>query len=158
MFVAGISLYSAMIFSIVQLPGCDPVGDQGVQLDRDDVQSFDFVHTPMLYAFGFIGLFTMGGLTGLFLAALGVDVHVTRHLFRHRAFPLHHGGRHGHGVSGRAALLVAEDHRPNVSRGWGKLAALIVFLGFNLTFFPQFILGYLGMPRRYGNIRRSFRC
>ena len=104
----------------------------------------------MLYALGFIGLFTIGGLTGLFLAALAVDVHRHRHLFRHRPFPLHHGRRHGDGLSGRAALLVAEDHRAHLSGDAGAtIAALMIFVGFNLTFFPQFVLGYLGMPRRY---------
>ena len=104
----------------------------------------------MLYAFGFIGLFTIGGLTGLFLACARHRRARHRHLLRGRALPLHHGGRRGHGLPGRPALLVAEDDRPHVSRKAGrKLSALIIFLGFNLTFFPQFILGYLGMPRRY---------
>ena len=75
--------------------------------------------TPMLYAFGFIGLFTIGGLTGLFLAALAIDVHVHRHLLRRGALPLHHGGRHGHGLPRRPALLVAEDDRPHVPRRLG---------------------------------------
>ena len=104
----------------------------------------------MLYALGFIGLFTIGGLTGLFLAAVGLDVHVHRHLLRRRALPLHHGRRHGDGLPRRAALLVAEDQRTPVSAScWRKISAAIIFVGFNLTFFPQFILGYLGMPRRY---------
>ena len=58
----------------------------------------------MLYAFGFIGLFTVGGLTGLFLACLGVNVHVHRHLLHRRPLSLHHGGRRGDGLHGRAAL------------------------------------------------------
>ena len=44
---------------------------------------------------------------------------------------------------------MAQDHRAHVSRGWAKLSALLVFVGFNTTFFPQFILGYMGLPRRY---------
>ena len=40
--------------------------------------------------------------------------------------------------------------------GWGKLAAMIIFVGFNLTFFPQFVLGYLGMPRRYWQYKPEF--
>ncbi|MFZ0287254.1 MAG: cbb3-type cytochrome c oxidase subunit I, partial [Terriglobales bacterium] len=105
--------------------------------------------TPMLYAFGFIGLFTMGGLTGLFLAALGIDVHVTDTYFVIAHF-------HYIMVGGAVMGYLGGMHYwwPKISGRlypeWlGKFAALIVFLGFNLTFFPQFILGYMGMPRRY---------
>ena len=109
--------------------------------------------TPMLYAFGFIGLFLVGGLTGLFLAAVGLDIHVHRHLLRRGALPLHHGGRHADGVPRRAPLLVAEDHGPAcIPEGWAKLSALLVFVGFNLTFFPQFIAG---LPRA---CRAATRC
>lgn len=105
--------------------------------------------TPMLYAMGFIGLFTIGGLTGLFLAALGLDVHVTDTYFVIAHF-------HYVMVGGAVLGYLGGIHFwwPKISgrmypESWGRLAALIVFIGFNLTFFPQFILGYLGMPRRY---------
>jgi len=42
--------------------------------------------------------------------------------------------------------------------GWGRFSALVIFVGFNLTFLPQFVAGYLGMPRRYHAYRRSFQC
>jgi cytochrome c oxidase subunit 1 len=103
----------------------------------------------MLYAFGFIGLFTMGGLTGLFLAALGVDVHVTDTYFIVAHF-------HYIMVGGMVMAYIGGLHYwwPKMTgrmypEGWAKLSALIIFLGFNLTFFPQFVLGYMGMPRRY---------
>ena len=150
MFVAGQSVYAALIFSIlsflVAIPSAVKVFNWTATLYKGSISC----ETPMLYALGFIGLFTIGGLTGLFLAALGLDVHVHRHLLRRRALPLHHGRRHDHGLPRRPALLVAEDHRPAVPRGAGRSSrAAIIFIGFNLTFFPQFILGYLGMPRRY---------
>ena len=105
--------------------------------------------TPMLYAFGFIGLFTIGGLTGCSWRPWRRRPRA-RHLFRHRALPLHHGRRMVMALSRRNALLVAEDDRPHVSGRLGaSSSALLVFVGFNLTFFPQFMLGYLGMPRRY---------
>ena len=108
--------------------------------------SFD---TPLLYAFGFIGLFTIGGLTGLFLASLGLDVHVHDTYFVVAHF-------HYIMVGGTVMAYMGGIHYwwPKISgrmypEGWGKLSALLVFVGFNLTFFPQFIVGYLGMPRRY---------
>jgi len=53
-------------------------------------------------------------------------------------------------------FLVSKDHRPAVPRKLGRIGAAIVFIGFNLTFFPQFILGYLGMPRRYASYAPEF--
>jgi cytochrome c oxidase subunit 1 len=105
--------------------------------------------TPMLYALGFIGLFTMGGLTGVFLASLGMDIHLTETYFIVAHF-------HYVMVGGMVSAYMAGLHFwwPKITgrmypESLGRLAAVILFIGFNLTFFPQFILGYLGMPRRY---------
>ena len=105
--------------------------------------------TPMLYAFGFIGLFTIGGLTGLFLATLGIDVHLTDTYFVVAHF-------HYVMVGGMVMAYMGGMHFwwPKMTgklypEGWAKFSALLVFAGFNLTFFPQFIAGYLGQPRRY---------
>ncbi|HEX3106866.1 MAG TPA: cytochrome c oxidase subunit I [Terriglobales bacterium] len=149
MFVAGISLYSALVFSflsfMVAIPSAVKVFNWTATMYKGSI-SFS---TPMLYAFGFIGLFTIGGLTGLFLATLGVDVHVhdTYFVIAHFHYVM---------VGGAVMGYLGGIHFwwPKISgrmypEGWGRLAALIVFLGFNLTFFPQFIVGYLGMPRRY---------
>jgi cytochrome c oxidase subunit 1 len=149
MFVAGISLYSALVFSflsfLVAVPSAVKIFNWTATMYKGSV-SFS---TPMLYAFGFIGLFTIGGLTGLFLATLGVDVHVhdTYFVIAHFHYVM---------VGGAVMGYLGGIHFwwPKISgrmypEAWGRLAALIVFLGFNLTFFPQFIVGYLGMPRRY---------
>jgi cytochrome c oxidase subunit 1 len=107
------------------------------------------LESPMLYAIGFIGLFTIGGLTGLFLAAMGLDIHMhdTYFVVAHFHYIMVGGAIMGYlgglhywwpKITGR---LYAE--------GWAKVGAVMVFLGFNLTFFPQFVAGYLGMPRRY---------
>ena len=111
---------------------------------------------PMLYALGFIGLFTIGGLTGLFLAALGADVHLTQTYFVVAHF-------HYVMVGGMVSAFFAGLHYwwPKITgrmypEMWGRVGALIIFIGFNLTFFPQFILGYLGMPRRYHSYPPEF--
>jgi cytochrome c oxidase subunit 1 len=107
------------------------------------------LQTPLLYALGFIGLFTMGGLTGLFLASLAVDVHLTDTYFVVAHF-------HYIMVGGMVVAYMGGLHYwwPKItgrmySEPWAKLAAITIFLGFNLTFFPQYIMGFLGMPRRY---------
>jgi cytochrome c oxidase subunit 1 len=149
MFVAGQSVYASMVFSmlsyLVAVPSAIKVFNWTATLYKGSIS----YETPMLYAFGFIGLFTMGGLTGTFLASLGFDVHVTDTYFVVAHF-------HYIMVGGTMMAYLGGLHYwwPKISgrmypEGWAKLSALVVFLGFNLTFFPQFIMGYLGMPRRY---------
>jgi len=149
MFVSGQSVYAGLIFSVlsylVAIPSAIKVFNWTSTLYKGTVT----YETPMLYALGFIGLFTIGGLTGLFLAALAVDVHVhdTYFVIAHFHYIM---------VGGMVMAYLGGIHYwwPKISgrlypEWWARLSALVVFLGFNLTFFPQFILGYLGMPRRY---------
>jgi cytochrome c oxidase subunit 1 len=149
MFVSGMSVYAALIFSFltffVGVPSAIKVFNWTATMYKGSIS----YATPMLYVFGFLGLFTIGGLTGLFLATLGVDVHVTDTYFVVAHF-------HYIMVGGVLMAYLGGMHFwwPKISgrmypEGWGRLAALIVFVGFNLTFFPQFVVGYLGMPRRY---------
>ena len=97
----------------------------------------------------FIGLFTIGGLTGLFLACLAYDVYVTDTYFVVAHF-------HYIMVGGMVTAYFGGLHYwwPKITgrlypEYWARAAAILIFVGFNLTFFPQFILGVLGMPRRY---------
>jgi cytochrome c oxidase subunit 1 len=149
LFVSTQSVYAGMVFSFlsyfVAVPSAIKIFNWTATLYKGSI-SFE---TPMLYAFGFIGLFTIGGLTGLFLASLGLDVHVTDTYFVIAHF-------HYVMVGGTIMAYMGGLHFwwPKMTgrmypEGWAKLSAGIIFLGFNLTFFPQFILGYLGMPRRY---------
>jgi cytochrome c oxidase subunit 1 len=156
MFVAGISLYSALIFSVlsylVAVPSAIKVFNWTATLYKGSIT----FSTPILYAFGFIGLFTMGGLTGLFLAALGVDVHVTDTYFVVAHFHYIMVGGVVMGYMGGLHYWWPKISGRMYPEGWGRLAALIVFIGFNLTFFPQFVLGYIGMPRRYWQYPEEF--
>jgi len=149
MFVAGISLYSALVFSflsyLVAVPSAIKVFNWTATMYKGSVT----FSTPMLYAMGFIGLFTIGGLTGLFLACLGIDVHVHDTYFVIAHFHYVMVGGAVLGYLGGIHFLWPKITGKLYPEGWGRTAAIIVFIGFNLTFFPQFILGYLGMPRRY---------
>jgi cytochrome c oxidase subunit 1 len=149
MFVTGMSMYAGLYFSLlsmfVAVPSAIKVFNWTATMFRGSIS----YETPMLYAFGFIGLFTIGGLTGLFLATLGMDVHLTDTYFVVAHF-------HYVMVGGMVLAYMGALHFwwPKITGrmypdGWGKFSALLVFVGFNLTFFPQFILGYLGQPRRY---------
>ncbi len=149
MFVSSQSPYAGMIFSIlsmlVAVPSAVKVFNWTATLYEGSV-SWD---TPMLYALGFIGLFTIGGLTGVMLATLGIDIHVHDTYFVVAHF-------HYIMVGGAIMGFLGGLHFwwPKITGRlypifWSKFAAIVIFLGFNLTFFPQFLLGYLGMPRRY---------
>jgi cytochrome c oxidase subunit 1 len=149
MFVAGMAPYAALVFSalsyLVAVPSAIKVFNWTATLYRGSI----WLQTPMLFALGFIALFTIGGLTGLFLAATGLDVHVhdTYFVVAHFHFIM---------VGGTVMAYMGGLHFwwPKISgrmypEGWAKLSALIIFVGFILTFLPQFLLGTQGMPRRY---------
>jgi cytochrome c oxidase subunit 1 len=149
LFTSSQSVYAALIFSVlsfvVAIPSAVKVFNWMATLYGGAI-SFE---APMLYALGFIGLFTVGGLTGLFLAAVGFDLHVHDTYFVVAHF-------HYIMVGGAVLAFLGGLHFwwPKMfgrmyPEAPAKAAAVIVFIGFNLTFFPQFILGYLGMPRRY---------
>ncbi len=149
MFVSSQSMYAGMIFSLlsflVAIPSAIKVFNWTATLYKGSIA----YQTPMLYAFGFIGLFTLGGLTGLFLATLAVDVHVHDTYFVVAHFHYIMVGGAIMGYLGGLHFWWPKMTGRMYPEGWARVAAAILFVGFNLTFFPQFILGFLGMPRRY---------
>ncbi len=149
LFVSSQSVYAGMIFSFlsfaVAIPSAIKVFNWTATLYKGSI-SFD---TPLLYALGFIGLFTIGGMTGLFLASLGVNVHVTDTYFIVAHFHYIMVGGAMFGYLGGLHYWWPKISGRMYPDGWGRFSALLIFVGFHLTFFPQFIAGYLGMPRRY---------
>ena len=149
MFVTGQSVYAGLIFSLlsflVAIPSAIKVFNWTSTLYKGSI-SYD---APMLYALGFIGLFTMGGLTGMFLASLATDVHLNGTYFIVAHFHYIMVGGAVMGYLGGLHFWWPKISGRLYPNGWAAFAAVIIFIGFNLTFFPQFVLGYLGMPRRY---------
>lgn len=149
MFVSSQSMYEGVVFSLISflvaVPSAIKIFNWTATLYKGNIR----LQTPMIYALGFIGLFTVGGLTGLFLGSIGTDVHLTATYFVVAHF-------HYVMVGGTILAFLGALHYwwPKMTgrlypEGIAKLNSVLVFIGFNLTFFPQFIVGWLGMPRRY---------
>ena len=149
MFVSGQSVYAGLVFSFmsfaVAIPSAIKVFNWTATLYKGSIS----YQAPMLYALGFIGLFTMGGLTGLFLATLAVDVHLHDTYFVIAHFHYIMVGSSVMGYLGGIHFWWPKITGRLYPDAWARFAAGVIFVGFNLTFFPQYVVGYLGMPRRY---------
>ena len=149
MFVSSQSMYESVVFSLISflvaVPSAIKIFNWTTTIYKGNV----VLQSPMLYAICFLGIFTVGGLTGLFLGSVGTDVHLTATYFVVAHF-------HYVMVGGTMLAFLGGLHYwwPKMtgrlySDGIARVNAIIMFVGFNLTFFPQFILGWMGMPRRY---------
>lgn len=156
LFVNGIGTGAAVVFSVlsfaVAVPSAVKVYNWTATIYKGRIR----LQTPMLYAMGYIGLFVLGGLTGLFLATLAIDEHVHGTYFVVAHF-------HYIMVGGTMLAFLGGLHFwwPKFTgrlypEAWGRISAFLIFIGFNVTFFPQFLLGYLGMPRRYHDYPPEF--
>ena len=149
MFYNGMSPYAGLTFSlmsfIVAVPSAIKVYNWAATIHKGSIR----LDTPMLYALGWIGLFVIGGVTGLMLASTALDgqVHDTYFVVAHFHYIM---------VGATVVAFMGGLHFwwPKItgrkySEPWGRVSALLMFIGFNMTFAPQYVLGYMGMPRRY---------
>ncbi|MGH9453763.1 MAG: cytochrome c oxidase subunit I [Terriglobia bacterium] len=156
MFLSGESLYSGIFFSAMSMAVAIPSAVKVFNWTATMYKGSISYSAPMLYAIGFIGLFTIGGLTGVFLATLAIDqaLHDTYFIIAHFHYVMVGGAIMGY--MGGLHYWWPKMTGRMYSDYWARLAALIIFVGFNLTFGPQFILGFLGMPRRYATYPPNF--
>ena len=156
MFDAGISPYSGLVFSFLSFAVAVPTAIKIFSWTCTLYKGSVALETPMLYMFGFMGLFTIGGLTGVMLATLGLDMHMHDTYFVVAHFHYVMVGGAVMGYLGAIHFWWPKMTGKMYHEFWGKISAAIIFIGFNLTFFPQYIVGYLGMPRRYHSYPPEF--
>ena len=149
MFTSGQSEFAAMVFSFLTFLVGIPSGIKMFNWLATLYKGSITFETPMLYTLSFMFLFAIGGFTGIMLGALSVDVHLhdTYFVVAHFHYVM---------MGGTVMAFLAGIHYwwPKIwgrmyNEFWAKIAALLIFVGFNVTFFSQFILGAKGMPRRY---------
>jgi len=156
MFTSGQSVLAGTIFSAITFLIAIPTAIKIFNWVSTMYKGRIHLDTPMLYALAFLWVFTIGGLTGIFLAVMGVDIHLHDTYFVVAHFHYVMMGGAITGFLGGLHYWFPKAFGKMYNEKTGQLGALIVFAGLNLTFFPQFILGSRGMPRRYYNYLPDF--
>ncbi len=151
LFVSGQSPMAGTIFSALSFAVAIPSGIKVFNWTATLYKGSIRLKTPMLYALGFLVLFAIGGLTGLWVACLGADVHLHDTYFVVSHFHYVMVGSMLFAFLGGFYYWWPKMFGKMYSERWGVLAMITIFIGFNLTFFPQFIAGTHGMPRRYAD-------
>jgi cytochrome c oxidase subunit 1 len=156
MFVAGQSELAATIFSFITFFIAIPSGVKVWNWLATLYKGSIALTAPMLWALAFLFLFTIGGLTGIFLGMLSVDIHLhdTYFVVAHFHYVM---------MGGTVMAFMGGLHHwwPKMtgrmySEAWARVSVFLVFMGFNFTFFSQFIMGSRGMPRRYFSYLEQF--
>jgi cytochrome c oxidase subunit 1 len=156
MFVSGQSALAATVFSFLTFAVAVPTGIKVFSWVATLYKGSIRFTTPMWYTLVFLFLFSIGGLTGLFLGTLAVDVHLhdTYFVVAHFHYVMM-GGTFIAFLGGIFHWWPKITGKMYSEKG-GAASALLVFIGFNLTFFSQFVMGSRGMPRRYYNYLEEF--
>jgi cytochrome c oxidase subunit 1 len=156
MFVSGQSPLANAIFSLltfsVSIPSAIKVFNWLATLYRGSID----LKTPMFYALGFILLFSIGGLTGLFLGTLATDIHFHDTYFVVAHFHYVMMGSTLFAFLGGIHYWFPKMFGKMYNEYMGRFACVLTFIGFNLTFFVQFVAGAQGMPRRYANYQDQY--
>jgi cytochrome c oxidase subunit 1 len=149
MFVSGQSEIAGVVFSfltmLVGVPTAIKMFNWLATLYRGSIQ----FQSPMLFALGFLFLFAIGGVTGIMLAVIGLDVHFHDTYFVVAHFHYVMVGGTLMALMGGFYYWLPKMFGKMYNEGWARMSFVFIFIGFNVTFFPQFVLGAMGMPRRY---------
>jgi cytochrome c oxidase subunit 1 len=149
MFVSGQSGLAGIIFSFLTMLVGVPTAIKTFNWVATMYQGSVRFESPMLYAMGFLFLFTIGGVTGIMLATVGLDVHFHDTYFVVAHFHYVMVGGTLMAIMGGIYYWFPKMFGKMINEFWARISFVLVFVGFNVTFFPQFILGAHGMPRRY---------
>lgn len=148
MFTSGMSDTANFVFSLitflVAIPSAIKVFNWTATLYKGSIE----LEPPMLFALAFIFLFTIGGLTGIMQGTLSLDIHLTDTTFIVGHFHYIIFGTAGFGVFGGLYHWVPKMFGRLYNKKLAKLSFWFLFIGFNILYFPMFVMGWLGMPRR----------
>lgn len=149
MFVSGQSEVAGIVFSFITMLVGVPTAIKTFNWVATMYQGSVRFDAPLLFALGFLFLFTIGGVTGIFLAVTAIDVHFHDTYFVVAHFHYVMVGGTLMAIMGGLYYWFPKMFGRMVSDFWARITFVLIFIGFNVTFFPQFILGAMGMPRRY---------